>query len=163
MYNSFEAIADSLIGKGTDPETIYQKLAAWMDGNGVPLTSFKRYCDQPAIVRLFGERGISSTACAKMAVIAPLLRAAYKPGQMPLDGHLPDEKTSDMLADALVRINELTDALTNARYEVAMEIGGRIDQVLRGVLGMPLHRAFEKVSFDLGAVMGEYVKNVPNL
>lgn len=161
MSKSFETIADTLIGQGTDPETIYNKLAEHMDKNGVPMMSLKRYGDQPAIVRLFGERGVTTTTPDRTAVIAPLLRAAYKPGQMSALGYLPPDKATNMLADALVRVDELTVQLAGARQKVAMEIGVRIDGALNGTLGMPIHRAYEKATYDIGAIIGEYAANGP--
>lgn len=118
MSRGFESLADSLIAKGTHPDTIYTKLAEHMDKNGVPMFSFRRYADRPEIVRLFNERGTHATAPDKSAVLAPLLRAAYKPGETPLDGALPGQATNDMLAEALVERDRLASF---ARWLISMD------------------------------------------
>lgn len=89
MSKHFELMADRLIAAGAEDDEIYRELSNAMDRMGVPFVSFGRYADQPVIVRLFGERGVSfveGTDVAAKAELAGKIRRRYVPGDTPMPG-----------------------------------------------------------------------------
>ena len=58
-YRLFPTVADALIAGGVDDQTKHDVLAALMDHIGVPALVVKRYRNDPAIVALFAERGVT--------------------------------------------------------------------------------------------------------
>lgn len=95
MSKEFETLADGLVEAGTPDEDLYRHLSEHMDRNGVQFVSFGRYADQPAIVRLFGERGVGfveGTDLEAKAALAKKIRRSYAPGLTPLPGESIFEK-----------------------------------------------------------------------
>lgn len=57
-HRLFRAEVAKLKAGAADDQTIYDTLAAFMDRHGVPAMLAQEYRDEPAIVRLFAERGV---------------------------------------------------------------------------------------------------------
>lgn len=82
----FERIADKLTSISPDDDR-YAVLAALMDKVGVPMAALARYADDPTIMRLFADRGVTFTtveAQQKAAKAAAGLRAIWAPGHTPM-------------------------------------------------------------------------------
>jgi len=67
MHEQFNEVADALLRIGANDRTLHDVLAALMDRIGVPLMSFDRYRDHPAIEKLFNERGVRRATPEEMA------------------------------------------------------------------------------------------------
>lgn len=73
---TFNKAADKLIAAGADNVTKTVQLGALMDRIGVPMMSFERYEDDPAICALFNSRGVrrmtpEEVATGKLAPSTP--------------------------------------------------------------------------------------------
>lgn len=66
----FNAVADALVRADADDHITTEVLSALMDRVGVPLMSFDRYKDVPAIEDLFNSRGVRRATPEEIARVA---------------------------------------------------------------------------------------------
>lgn len=56
--SAFEKMTDLLIEQGVRGKTVRAILGVWMDREGVPASSIRRYSNYPEILAVFAERGV---------------------------------------------------------------------------------------------------------
>jgi hypothetical protein len=57
-HRDFRTLVANLKADNVSDQEMHDSLAAWMDQRGVPMMLAEEYRDEPAIVRLFAERGV---------------------------------------------------------------------------------------------------------